>query len=89
MVASQTEERLAAEIDKWGQRIAKELENIETYGTKGAEILVNIKAYVSDSVHFRDRGDLVRSFEAIVWAWAWFEIGVDLGFLKKEYMSIT
>ena len=83
-----TDETLRKEIDKWTSKIKTELENIETYGTKGKEFLKNIEAYVSDSAHFLQEKDLVRSFEAIVWAWAWLEIGTDLDFLRKEYVNI-
>jgi hypothetical protein len=82
------EEKLKEEITKWTNKIGAELENLESYGTKGKEMLNNITAYVQDSRHFREKGDLVRSFEAIVWAWAWLEIGKDLEFLSKEYVDI-
>ncbi len=83
-----TSERLRNEIEKWTTKIKEKLENIETYGTKGKEFLKNIEAYVSDSAHFLEKEDLVRSFEAIIWAWAWLEIGTDLEYLKKEYVDI-
>jgi hypothetical protein len=83
-----TEERLIAETETWTARIKKELQGTEPQGIKGSEFMRNIEAYVSDSSHFRKDGDLVRSFEAIVWAWAWLEIGKDMGFLKKEYVDI-
>ena len=87
-MASDTDQRLGDEISKWASRMEKELADVEAFGTKGTEFLGNRKAYASDSSHFREKGDLVRSFEAIVWAWAWMEIGKELGFLRKEYVSI-
>jgi hypothetical protein len=81
-------EQLRKETDKWTRKIAEELENIEVYGPKGKGILANIKAYVSDSAHFLQEGDLIRSFEAIIWAWAWLEIGKDLEFLGQEFVNI-
>lgn len=83
-----TESRLLAEIRKWTGKMELELRDVETAGAKGNEFLANIKAYVKDSGHFLGKKDLVRSFEAIIWAWAWLEIGRELGFLQKEYMSI-
>ncbi len=82
------EESLREETEKWTKKINSELENVETYGTKGKEMLRNIKAYVEDSAHFRKQGDPVRAFEAIVWAWAWLEIGRDMKFIAKEYVDI-
>lgn len=83
-----TEERLRQEIKKWTLKIAKKLENIEAMDRKGSKFLVNIKAYVNDSGHFILKGDLVRGFEAIIWAWSWLEIGLELGLLRHEYISI-
>jgi hypothetical protein len=43
----------------------------------------NIAAYISDSRHFLNNGDLIRAFEAVIWAWAWMEIGQEIGLLCK------
>lgn len=43
----------------------------------------NISAYISDSRYFLEKGDLIRAFEAVIWAWAWMEIGIETGDLKK------
>jgi uncharacterized protein len=43
----------------------------------------NIAAYLSDSRHFLDNGDLIRAFEAVIWAWAWMEIGKEIGVLVE------
>lgn len=84
----ETEESLRMEIDKWTGKIGEELENIEAYGSRGREFLKNIKAYVSDSKHFLEKRDLVRSFEAIIWAWAWLEIGKRQEYLAQEFVDI-
>ncbi|PKM91965.1 MAG: DUF357 domain-containing protein, partial [Euryarchaeota archaeon HGW-Euryarchaeota-1] len=34
--------------------------------------------------YFLEKGDFVRAFEAIIWAWAWIEIGEKEGFLEVE-----
>jgi uncharacterized protein len=83
-----TESVLKSEIEKWSKKIAVEMENAEASCAKGSEMLTNIRAYVSDSAHFREKGDLVRSFEAIVWAWAWLEIGLDMNYITKDYVDI-
>jgi hypothetical protein len=44
----------------------------------------NIAAYISDSHHFLDNGDLIRAFEAVIWAWAWMEIGQEMGLLAED-----
>jgi hypothetical protein len=88
MVKMDTDERLRQEIKKWTLKIVKDLENTEAVDRKGTQFLINIKAYVNDSGHFILKGDLVSAFEAIIWAWSWLEIGLELGLLKHEYVSI-
>ncbi len=66
------------EIEKWLNRIEGVVDKIEIFDSKGEELLANMKAYISDCKHFRDQGDLVRSFEAVVWAWAIFELAQEM-----------
>ena len=74
------EDDLEKETLKWLVR-AKEL-----FGTiEGDErFLENISAYLRDSKYFLDKGDLIRAFEAVIWAWAWMEIGLDTKALNKR-----
>lgn len=37
--------------------------------------------YCSDAIHFREKGDYLRSFGAINYAHAWIDAGVKLGLL--------
>lgn len=83
-----TDAVLISEIEKWSKKIASEMENAEAASPKGKEMLSNIKAYIADSSHFREKDDLVRSFESIIWAWAWLEIGLDLKYIAKDYVDI-
>lgn len=83
MREGEVEKSLRHEIEKWSGKIRRRLEKTGAANAKGGEFLKNINAYVSDSAHFHDKGDLVRSFEAIIWAWAWLEIGTELGMLKE------
>ena len=77
-----TEEQLLEETKKWSARLQEGLEETRPLTEKGNEMLVNIRAYQKDSLHFHEKGDLVRAFEAVVWGWAWLEIGKDLGQLS-------
>lgn len=45
--------------------------------------LENIKAYTSDSEFFIMKSDFIRAFECVIWAWAWLEIGLELGKLYE------
>lgn len=70
------EDELRNETLKWLERI----EALEFDGDM--RFVENINAYISDSHYFLEKGDLVRAFECVVWAWAWLEIGRDFGFLE-------
>jgi hypothetical protein len=72
------EGELRKEIEKWTGKIGKEIGNVKPKGKESERFLSNIKAYVKDSEYFLEKGDLVRSFEAIVWAWSWIEILKEL-----------
>ncbi|MBI4017967.1 MAG: DUF357 domain-containing protein, partial [Candidatus Aenigmarchaeota archaeon] len=61
-----TEEILNAEIKKWAQRLDDALVRTHAKGQKGVEYLTNIKAYQNDSLHFMQKGDPVRAFEALL-----------------------
>ncbi|MGC8816489.1 MAG: DUF357 domain-containing protein [Candidatus Hadarchaeum sp.] len=75
------EDELRAEIEKWTRRLDESLAGVQPSGEHGARMLENIRAYRADSGHFYQRGDLIRSFECLVWAWAILEVGKELGHL--------
>jgi len=56
---------LSQEIEKWTQKLEEKIEAV-----KSLPSMENILAYFKDSKYFRDRGDLVKSFECLIWAWA-------------------
>lgn len=74
------EKDLREETKKWLGKL--ELLKIHPKDKKGEEFLSNINAYISDSKYFLEKEDLIRAFEAVVWAWAWYEIGRDMGFVE-------
>ncbi len=72
-------EELRKETEKWLERIKNERKKISS----GKEdFLKNIDAYIADSEHFLANGDLIRAFEAVIWAYAWLEIGKELGMIS-------
>ncbi len=74
------EDDLRAETLKWLERaedLFKKCRGDESF-------LTNISSYISDSRYFLGKGDLIRAFEAVIWAWAWMEIGLEKGMLKQE-----
>ena len=74
------EVNLAAETRKWLVKAEDLFANVS-----GEEhFLENISAYIRDSHYFLENGDLIRAFEAVIWAWAWMEIGLEREFLVKN-----
>lgn len=76
------EDSLVNEINKWAKKIEKETEGIKIKDKNKEHFLSNIQAYIKDSKYFLEKGDLIRSFEAIIWAWSWVEILKELGILE-------
>jgi hypothetical protein len=72
---------LRNETVKWLQRAEQLFSKISNKDDRFGE---NIAAYISDSHHFLDNGDLIRAFEAVIWAWAWMEIGQEMGLLAED-----
>ncbi len=78
------EEQLKAEIQKWTKKIKEERKTIKVT-EENSKFMKNIDAYISDSEHFLKKGDNVRSFEAILWAWSWMEILKELNIVDKNH----
>lgn len=74
------EEDLRKETEKWLKKMEKERPKV----SGDANFLKNIDAYVSDSRHFLEKGDLIRAFEAVIWAWSQLEIGKQQGTLREK-----
>lgn len=75
---------LEDETRKWQKKLEQKESKINPKSKEGEDFVKNIKAYLSDSYHFQEKDDYVRAFESVVWAWAWFEIGKDYGFIDVE-----
>ncbi len=74
--------RLADETKKWITKMKAQREKLILRDSSKTNFIDNIDAYVSDSEYFLSGGELVEAFEAIIWAWAYFEIGKDLGYFE-------
>jgi len=71
---------LLSETLKWQGRA----EDLFSRVSGEAEFLENISAYIADSRYFLEKNDLIRAFEAVIWAWAWMEIGLLKGILQER-----
>ena len=79
-MSSNLETDLRAETLKWLERA----ESLFSEISGNEQFIDNISAYISDSKYFLENGDLIRAFEAVIWAWAWMEIGMETGVLLKS-----
>ncbi len=75
---------LEKEIEKWSKKLDEKLPKIEAEEDEGEELLENAKAYRTDSDHFYEEGELIQSYESLIWAWAFVEIGEKLDLFKSE-----
>lgn len=73
-------EDLSAETQKWLGRA----DDLFCRLVGEERFLENISAYLSDSRYFLEKGDLIRAFESVVWAWAWMEIGLEMGLVREN-----
>jgi hypothetical protein len=73
---------LIKEIEKWSKKLDDSLLSIHAFDDRGAKMLENVRAYRNDSKHFFERGNLMKSFECLIWAWALLEVGKELEHLR-------
>lgn len=66
----EVEHQLRDETEKWLLRIKEKRKNVIAKDEKAKDHLKNMDAYISDSSYFLEKNDLVRAFEAVIWAWA-------------------
>jgi uncharacterized protein len=79
-VEGKLEEGLRAETVKW----QKKAQDLYQKVSGEDEFLENVSAYIRDCQYFLEKEDLIRAFEAIIWAWAWMEIGLQKGILQQR-----
>jgi hypothetical protein len=78
------EDNLVEEIKKWTKKLDDALYTAKARNDRGDKMLSNIRAYRKDSEHFLKRGDLIKSFECLIWAWATLELCKELGLLTDS-----
>lgn len=76
--------RLEKEIEEWQEKLNKKLGKVSASKEEGYKFIKNIEAYYKDSKHFYNEEKLIESFEALIWAWSWIEIGIEYDFLKES-----
>lgn len=85
--SSALEAELRAETEKWLSRLEQAYSRFSPTGklpnSELRPVRENIEAYIKDSRHFLGQGDLIRAFEAVVYAWGLLEASQHLGLVKK------
>jgi len=81
-----TGETLKKETEKWLSRLEKERSSIKIISEdkKLRSVLKNVDAYISDTRHFLEKGDFIRAFEAIIYAWGILETCEHLGIVERK-----
>jgi len=79
-----TQEALLKETRKWLEKLEQKRLEPKNNSKELQEQLTNIRAYISDCKHFLDKGDPVRAFEAVIYAWGIAETLERMHLLKNE-----
>jgi hypothetical protein len=70
------------EIEKWIKKLEIKLQSTQLKDSKYQRFFDNIHAYVKDSKYWIEKGDYIKAWEVISFAWGLFEAGEDLGVLN-------
>ena len=76
------ERKLNEEIENWTGKLDEILPITKTSTEEGKDLIEDILAYRKDSEYFLEKGDIIKSFECLIWAWALLEIGKRFRYLK-------
>jgi hypothetical protein len=74
--------KLEAELSKETRKWLLKAEDLLCKVSGDEPFLENVSAYIHDSHYFMEKGDLIRAFESVIWAWAWMEIGLNMKLLE-------
>lgn len=77
-------DELLKEIERWTEKLDERLPKLKPVDDSGEELLENARAYRRDSEHFFEKDKLIESYESLIWAWAYVDIGERLNHLKSS-----
>lgn len=84
MVERNLETELKEQTDKWLERLKLKISEIkivkDSEGLRNS--IENIQAYLKDAEYFLQMNDVIRAFEAVVYAWGILETCERLGLLR-------
>ncbi|MCK5177023.1 MAG: DUF357 domain-containing protein [Candidatus Aenigmarchaeota archaeon] len=76
-----TDTELKKQTLLWLKKAEEKISNIKKNKDKTNYILKNAQCYIKDANYFLEKKDYIRSFEAIIWVWAFLEIGENCNLL--------
>ncbi len=76
------EASLRKETEKWLKALIEKTKNIKLVDEKAKDWIINIDAYKKDCKHFLEKGDMVRAFEAVIYAYGIYETCLNLGMIE-------
>jgi len=79
-----TKNKLLEETKKWLSRIETEKYIVNNESEEVKNVLKNLKAYIDDCKYFLEQGDMIRAFEAIVYAWGIYETLLHLKIISRK-----
>lgn len=86
--SKKTRGQLVSETKKWLAKLEKKAKNVKSTGRMGEKdvknVIKNMNAYISDCRHFMKKGDWVRAYEAVIYAWGILETCEHLGLVETE-----
>ncbi|MFH1977781.1 MAG: DUF357 domain-containing protein [Candidatus Aenigmatarchaeota archaeon] len=82
-----TDQELREQTEKWLTKLEEEVQYMQFTEKIEKRVIQeatdNIHSYISDSKYFRDKGDMVRAFEAVMYAWGIYETCLRAGLVVK------
>lgn len=81
---TQVEEELEKQVKKWLSKAENKYKKLRYKKKPDLDMLENIKAYLLDTKYFMEKKEWINAFEAVIWAWAWIEIGLELKILETR-----
>ena len=68
------------EIEGWMFKLQEKLNHLKS-NKQNENFIKNIHAYVKDCKYWIEKGDYVKAWEVISFAWGLYEAGIDLNFI--------
>jgi len=98
MSGTESESELKNVLEKYLSLQEEAMKKLSVNISKGSfleeaarDFLEMINNYIKDSLYFSERGDYIRSFAAINYAYGWIDAGVRIGLLdgKQDHRLFT